>query len=536
MNKKKLLAIAIPVLTSAMVVVSLAVVSLNANKNLKEYIVTFDSNGGTPIPPEKVYEGYLADRPTDPYKEGYYLLEWTYLDKKWDFDKNIVENDINLKAVWLPIEYTITYKTEGGTLPEQYDTTYTIESDFDLVRPSKGGYVFIGWFDNNGNRIDTITPGRTGNIYITARWTTNFIAISEDESKGLINVYASETNPNEFTVSNSPINNKHHLFKGWYDEDGNLLSTNPKYTLIINPDITNYIYSRYMTDLEENEWNSTHGVTPTLSVNKVIYGLYPQSNVNEPAIIDKLEQLSPTRFNGYYYYNHEYYTKKVARLARDLETHELLSIRQFDNGDEFVEDETYWFKVEPVSWKILKESSNQYNLVSEKLLDVQRYHRNSSTRIIDEKVIYSNNYKYSDIREWLNGSFKSNAFAFNSSPLTIMEVDNSKDTTATPESGFECENTFDYVALLSYKEYDINQGNFSRRVKTTDYVRVAGANYSVALDNLFSGYYWTRSPIESDEADINGTASSRCNMNGTLNSDFVGWGGSCVQPSITINK
>lgn len=525
--------ILLSLLSSATIGAIISFVIISRNNNITYCTVTFDSNGGSEIDSIKVPFGNLVPKPSNPTKNGYYLESWNFNNMKWDFNVDVVKQDIKLEAKWNVETYNIDYNLQGGTMPEEYETTYNIESSFDLVRPTKDSFVFSGWFDHNGNRIDFIMPGMTGDISLTAKWSSNFITISEDESKGLINVYASETNPNEYTVTNSPINNKHHLFKGWYDKDGNLLSTNPRYTLTINPDITTYIYSRYMTDIEESEWNSTHGVTPTLSANKVIYGMYPQSNVNEPAIIDKLEQLSPTRFNGYYYYNHEYYVKKTARLARDLNTHELLSVRKFDDGDEFIENETYWFKVEPVSWKILKESSNQYSLVSEKLLDVQRYHRNSSTRIIDEKTIYSNNYKYSDIRQWLNNDFISTSFAFNKSNLTIMEVDNSKESTATPDSGFECENTFDYVTLLSYKEYD-EQSILDRQIKTTDYVRVSGANYSVNPNNLFSGYCWTRSPIETEED--NGTSVSRCNMNGTINNDFVGWGGSCVQPSITINK
>lgn len=503
------------------------------------YNVSFNSNGGSEVPGIKVAAGKKVAKPSDPSKTGYYLNNWEFDNKEWNFEVDTVSQNMTLSAVWGLTIYNISYNFTGGSTSEPYETTYTIESDFDLVRPVKGGFVFTGWFDNSGNRFDSIAPGKTGNIELTARWTGNFHSISEDESRGLINVYASETNPNEYTVANSPINNKHHLFKGWYDKDGNLLSTNVEYTVTVNPNEEFYIFSRYMNDQEENNWNQSHGVIPTVSLNKVIYGMYPQSNVNEPAIINKLEQLTPTRFNGYYYYNHEYYTKKNAKLARIenpiTKEHELLSVRQFDNGDEFIEDETYWFKVEPLSWKILSESSNQCNLVSEKLLDVQRYHKSSSIRIIDEKTIYANNYKYSDIREWLNNDFMSTTFTFNKSNLSIMEVDNSKESTATPDSGFECENTFDYVTLLSYREYD-EQSILDRQTKTTDYVRVSGANYSVDENNLFSGYYWTRSPIESEDEDKNGTAASRCNMNGTLNSDYVGWGGSCVQPSITINK
>lgn len=521
--------IIIPMTTVALVL------GFRSNNEEKIYhVVYFDSNGGTPVEQVKVQHGNRINRPVCS-KTGYEVIDWHDEDLIWNFETMTVISDMTLTANWTTIDYQIIYDFKGGTTSEEYSKTYTIESDFDLVRPVKGGQVFTGWFDNNGKRFDEITPGLTGDIYLTAEWVNNINPISDDESRGSINVYVSETNPNEYTFTNNPVANKHHLFKGWFDVDGNLLSEESQYTTIISPNETYTIHSKYMNDEEEDEWNISHGVMPTISGNKVIYGLYPQSNVNDEELIEQLNDLKRTRYNNYIYYNHEYYAKRVSRLARDLNTHELLSIRKFDNGDEFIEDETYWFKVEPVSWKILKESSNQYNLVSEKLIDVQRYHRNSSIRTIDEKTIYSNNYKYSDIRKWLNNDFISASFAFNKSNLTIMEIDNSKESTATPDSGLECENTFDYVTLLSYKEQEQNT-LVERQIKTTDYVRVSGANYSVNENNLFSGYYWTRSPIESEDEDKNGTAVSRCNMNGTLNSDYVGWGGSCVQPSIKISK
>ena len=38
-----------------------------------------------------------------------------------------------------------------------------------------------------------------------------------------------------------------------------------------------------------------------------------------------------------------------------------------------------------------------------------------------------------------------------------------------------------------------------RLVQTTDYTRISEANYSTSNNNLFNGYYWTRSPIETIE-------------------------------------
>lgn len=534
MKQKKSLILSLITVTAVIAVISYLVVVQAKEANSTYYTVTFDSNGGTEIAPIRVIHGGLATRPTDPIKNGYTINSWKLNDKTWDFNNDVIKQDITLTAKWDIQTYSINYELEGGILPEDYPTTYTIESNFDLFRASKSGNVFTGWFTAEGERIDSIKPGMFGDLYLSAGWTSNLVTISEDETKGSINVYASTIHENEFTVKHIPVNNKHHLFNGWYDENSTLLSLDEEYSFTIDPNKVNYIYSKYIFIEEENEWNITHGVSPVLhdeSTPYITYGMYPQSNVNDQELIEILETLSPTRFSGYYYYNHEYYAKRVARLARDLNTHEKLSIREFDNGDEFNENETYWFKVEPLAWKIEKQSNSEYSLISDKLLEVKKYHKNSSVRTIDDTTIYSNNYKYSDIREWLNSDFIDTAFAFNNSNLSIMEVDNSKETTATPESGFECENTFDYVTLSSYN--DCKQKTSSdRQIKTTDYVRVCGANYSVNSNNLFNGYYWTRSPIATDKD--NGTAVSRCNMNGALNDDFVGWGGSCVQPAIKI--
>lgn len=540
MKKKKIIALGV----SGVVVVGLTISfyfivssSNNEGANVPNYRVQFNSNGGTTIPDVYVKQGSKIIKPENPLKNGYYLLSWKYNDTDWNFETNTVQSEMTLIANWDYCTYTISYDLNGGTISGSNITNYNIDSKFDFVNPTKDGNVFIGWFNADGTRIDDIHQGMTGDLQLKAYWAEILIVESQDETKGTVKIYSGGIGSNKYTVENVPVDNKYHLFDGWYDDNNNLLSRETKYTFEANPNVVNYVCSKFISGSEEKEWNDLHGVNAVIHRDLgdyITYGMYPQTNVNDPETIAILEKLKPTTFNNYYYYNHEYYAKKIARLARDLNTHELLTIRKFDNGDEFIENETYWFKVEPVSWKILKESSNQYSLVSEKLLDVQRYHRNSSTRIIDEKTIYSNNYKYSDIREWLNNGFMSTTFTFNKSNLSIMEVDNSKESTATPDSGFECENTFDYVTLLSYKEYDKEQGNLDRRIKTTDYARVSGANYSVNSNNLFSGYCWTRSPIETEED--NGTAASRCNMNGTLNSDFVGWGGSCVQPSIKISK
>lgn len=522
--------------TVAALTAGVLTIFLLKDKNpIVKHIVSFNVDGGTPIESIEVEHGKKITEKIETYKDGYYVKNWLNNNNPWIFEKDIVNSDIELTANWDIATYSIIYDFNGGE-PIPMPTNYNINSNFELPRPTYSSMVFGGWFDQNNNRVDHIKPNTIfGDLQLTAKWLDKLIVISDDESKGTIKVYSSEEDPTKITLVNSPVNNKYHLFKAWLNADGDVLSEDPEFITTLDDNVSLEIHSSYFNEDEEAEWNIAHGVEPIIegNPNRVIYGMYPQSHVSDTALIETLNQLPQTSYNGYTYFNHEYYLNKTSILARDLNTHDLLSIREFDDGYEFEEDEQYWFKVEPLSWKIIKQTSNTYTLLSEELLDVQRYYRNSVIRIVDEETIYSNNYEYSDIRKWLNNSFVNNAFAFDKNHLTIMEIDNSKDTTATPDSGFDCENTYDYVTILSYGELDLLEVK-DRQIKTTDFVRVCGANYSVNENNLFSGYYWTRSPIESEEEDKNGTAASRCNMNGALNSDYVGWGGSCVQPVIQI--
>ena len=52
--------------------------------------------------------------------------------------------------------------------------------------------------------------------------------------------------------------------------------------------------------------------------------------------------------------------------------------------------------------------------------------------------------------------------------------------------------------MLSHEDYS-HMSLTDRLVQTTDYTRISEANYSTSNNNLFNGYYWTRSPIETIE-------------------------------------
>ena len=74
--------------------------------------------------------------------------------------------DATITAKWTPIDYTISYDLQGGTINGQ-PTKYTIESPtLNIPRPIKTGYTFLGWTGSNGNKnqLDvSITHGSIGN-------------------------------------------------------------------------------------------------------------------------------------------------------------------------------------------------------------------------------------------------------------------------------------------------------------------------------------------------------------------------------------
>ena len=97
-------------------------ITLTAKWNINKYTVTFDTDGGTPVPPNQEVEyGLTATEPTTaPTKTGYTFDGWYLGDEKYDFS-DAVEQNITLRAKWEAIPYGVTYSyvsgTEGADLP-----------------------------------------------------------------------------------------------------------------------------------------------------------------------------------------------------------------------------------------------------------------------------------------------------------------------------------------------------------------------------------------------------------------------------------
>ena len=289
---------------------------------------------------------------------------------------------------------------------------------------------------------------------------------------------------------------------------------------------------RYIPSLFETR----NAVYPTLvDAHTLHYGLYPQSVIHDPTFIATLNALSDEDIgpNRWYLYQGAYYAK--------LETSgSLMSGQRFDNGDSIGKKKTYWFTCSPIEWKILaNEEGNAYAL-STLILDSGCYYSGTAARTIDEKTVNPNNYRYSDVRTWLNGSFYSKAFALGDAYIKTTTVDNSAKTTDTGMNPYACEDTEDKVFLPSYRDYkNVDYGfinseeeTSSRQSRTSEWSRASGAGVDYGRaegESQWCGHYWTRSPKSTYMRDVHSIAPDGYIEGSSSNPDYRG-----VRPAITV--
>ncbi len=275
-----------------------------------------------------------------------------------------------------------------------------------------------------------------------------------------------------------------YTFDNWYID--NAFTTLYNQESILENDL--YLYAK---------WISSYEFFTIDNMTYIYYGTYPQTVVDDSALIASLNTLTSTNTNGYYEYQGEEYAMVATPYSSGY---------KFMNGAAITLGQTYYFKVEPIKWRVLEEVDGTYTLLSEYIIDQQVFYISSSTRTIDGKTIYPNNYEHSTIREWLNNDFYNQAFSTPEKDgiLTTL-VDNSASTTESSTNPYFSNNTMDKVYLLSYQEaisstygFDTNS---TRIAITTDYARARGASRSSLSGYYGNGYWWLRSPYFSDSID-----------------------------------
>ena len=163
-------------------------VTLYARYTENSYTLQYDTNGGTGevhAPVIVRYSEYIRLFKAKLTRNGYTFSGWN--KNSQGTGKNYGNgalirmlsaddgSTVTLYARWKAIRYGITYSYSGGRMPTgvKNPTSYTAESSFALNAPVRKGYTFLGWYDSAGNKVESIIPGMTGKLRLTAGWQKN---------------------------------------------------------------------------------------------------------------------------------------------------------------------------------------------------------------------------------------------------------------------------------------------------------------------------------------------------------------------------
>ena len=208
---------------------------------------------------------------------------------------------------------------------------------------------------------------------------------------------------------------------------------------------------------------------------------------------------------------------------------------KFSNNSSVTSGTTYYFKVEPIRWRILSESNGKAFIFCDSMLVNHYYHHTSSSTTIDGQTVYANNYANSDIRAWLNDEFYKTAFGeLQQALIQTTEVDNSAQSTDSSSNPYACENTFDKVFLLSYDEITDSKyfaSHSERIVELNDYALANGA----WTNNGGDFFYWLRSPSSGSSVQVCDVIHDKVQPSGFGNvNDYVYKTGGCIVPALNL--
>ncbi len=144
------------------------------------FTVSFDSNGGSAVNSIKVTCGGALPTLPIPTKTGSAFYGWRNANNVVVTSGKVLDcEDITLIAIWR--SGTVVQPTTSGTRIIKFNTNggnnitarrMSCSVQTSLPTPTKTGYVFVGWFDSNGNRVTNTASLPCSAVTLTARWSS----------------------------------------------------------------------------------------------------------------------------------------------------------------------------------------------------------------------------------------------------------------------------------------------------------------------------------------------------------------------------
>ena len=137
-------------------------VTLYAHWTAAIFKVTFDADGGTPVPEDRnvTYNSTYGTLPANLTRTGYTFGGWYLGEAKIASNTKVTETaDHTLIAHWTANSYTVTFDAQGGTLNStEKSKTVTYDKFYGaLPTPAYSGFRFVGWFTEPDADKDPLT-------------------------------------------------------------------------------------------------------------------------------------------------------------------------------------------------------------------------------------------------------------------------------------------------------------------------------------------------------------------------------------------
>ena len=214
-------------------------------------------------------------------KDYYNFKSWTCgpedsAVEAWEADGNAslctYSDNYCLIAKYTPIDYSITFNLGGGNLAETPVSKYNIETeDITLPIPSRTGYTFVGWFDNDqlsGGAIDCIPLGSHDDKVFYAKWQTIDYAITYDlnDANSVSPATNSPSNPATYTIEDTVVfadpTRVGYKFTGWSISNIDVGTYGEK-TITANWQIINYDITYDLNDSNSVSLATNNGTNPS---------------------------------------------------------------------------------------------------------------------------------------------------------------------------------------------------------------------------------------------------------------------------------
>lgn len=296
--------------------------------------------------------------------------------------------------------------------------------------------------------------------------------------------------------------------------------------------------------------NTCGGLNPvryTRDGDYIYFGHWPQTCERDENVVAKLNEIAGTpplprdKTNPYNWESHEGATymwqkiviyngtKYLGVQMNDYRANGIYALgdKITDNG--YYKLNVYWFKYEPIKWRILTASSNSAFIMSDIALDFFSMQPDRKREIRGDLLAsynnspgvpdgtYANNWEYSFIRSWLNETFYNEVFnelqkeiiktthldnsARSSNPNDYPKYYGYAENAGKNKYADQCNDTDDKIFLLSLRDVTTTAYGFNKDVLAEDPARNLQASdfakfHGVSMGNTQKDYvtWYTRSP------------------------------------------